>query len=749
MLFPSICILRLASKFPNLYLVIPGIVRRRTSSTMVANLKFDDRVLVVTGAGAGLGRAYALLFAERGASVVVNDLGGSRDGAGKSSNAADVVVNEIKSKGGKAVADYNSVVDGDKIIQTALENFGRVDVVVNNAGILRDKSFARISDTDWNLIFDVHVKGSFKTTQAAWPHFKKQNFGRIIMTSSAAGLYGNFGQANYSAAKMALVGLSNTLAIEGAKNNIHCNVIVPTAASRLTEDILPPDFFAELKPELIAPVVVWLCHESCDENGSIIDSAVGWASKCQIVRSKGSIIRHSITDRVTPEAVQNNWRVITDMDKASNPGSIQEATAGLMEHLETMKRNADPNTPKNAVSMTTNINNKLIFVCLFTVGASVRNSDDLRFLYEGHEDFSPLPTFAVIPGMVGIMNSDVITSAIPGKTVELSRILHGEQYVELYKPIPASGELNSVIHVADVMDKGKGAVILCNVETFDERGEKVAFCQTSAFAVGCGGFGGKRTSDKSIPTFDAPNRQPDAVAIAKTNADQAAINRLSGDFNPLHIDPQFAAIGGYSQPILHGLCSLGFSVRHVLAQYGENDIANFKSLKARFSKPVTPGETLKTAMWREGNRVHFQTSVVESGNVVLSGAYVDFHKIVPSDIVQKLLSSSELQSEAIFSAMSEQVEANLDKVKKINGVFLYVITKNGKEAGKWRKVYKGDPESGVKADTTLTCDDDVMVDIATSKLNPQVAFMKGKLKIKGNIMLTQKLKDLMNAQSKL
>lgn len=177
--------------------------------------------------------------------------------------------------GGEAVADYNSVVDGEKIIKTALDNFGRVDVLVNNAGILRDKSFARISDQDWgkllftlylvsyetivnilDLIHNVHLKGSFKTTQAAWPIFKKQNYGRIIMTSSNSGLYGNFGQANYSAAKMGLVGLSNTVAIEGARNNIHCNVIVPTAASRLTEDILPPDVFGELKPEFIAPIVV-------------------------------------------------------------------------------------------------------------------------------------------------------------------------------------------------------------------------------------------------------------------------------------------------------------------------------------------------------------------------------------------------------------------------------------------------------------------------------------------------------------
>lgn len=220
----------------------------------------------------GLGRCYALLLASRGASVVVNDLGGGRHGDGSSSKAADTVVNEIREAGGKAVANYDSVEDGEKIIKTAIDNFGRVDIVINNAGILRDKSFAKLSDLDWgtylfdckqlqmylllnihkiffisDLIHRVHLKGSFKTTQAAWPYFKKQKYGRIIMTSSNSGIYGNFGQANYSAAKMGLIGLSNTIAIEGEKSNIFCNVIIPTAASRLTEDILPPGLVLWLK----------------------------------------------------------------------------------------------------------------------------------------------------------------------------------------------------------------------------------------------------------------------------------------------------------------------------------------------------------------------------------------------------------------------------------------------------------------------------------------------------------------------
>ncbi|KAL1110212.1 hypothetical protein AAG570_008289 [Ranatra chinensis] len=501
---------------------------------MDQKLRFDGRVALVTGAGAGLGKAYALLLAERGALVIVNDLGGGKHGDGKSSMAADKVVDEIIKKGGKAVADYNSVVDGEKVVKTALENFGRIDIVINNAGILRDKSFARISDADWDMINSVHLKGAFKITQAAWPHFRKQNYGRVIMTSSCSGLYGNFGQANYSAAKMALIGLSNTLAIEGKKNNIHCNVIVPTAASRLTENILPPDLFAELKPELIAPVVAWLCHEDCGDNGVVIESSAGWAAK---------------------------------------------------------------------------------------FGASVQVSSDLKYLYEGQENFSAFPTFAILPGLMAIMTSEATLDAIPNIKYDLSQILHGEQYLETYRSMPTNGLLTSKFCIADVMDKGKSAVVIYDVYTFDENNNKICYGQTSVFIVNAGGFGGKRSSDKVVPTQNTPERPADSVITQATVKNQAALYRLSGDLNPLHISPEFASMSGYSEPILHGLCSLGFSVRHVLQQYGRNDPKMFKAVKVRFSKPVVPGETLKTEMWQDGNRILFRTSAVETGIFVTSGDY--------------------------------------------------------------------------------------------------------------------------------
>ncbi|XP_049787799.1 peroxisomal multifunctional enzyme type 2 isoform X1 [Schistocerca cancellata] len=730
------------------------VLRRQlhTFPVMADKLRFDGRVAVVTGAGAGLGRAYALLFAERGASVVVNDLGGGRHGEGQSTNAADSVVQEIKRKGGVAVADYNSVEDGHKIIDTALNNFGRVDIVVNNAGILRDKSFARISDTDWDLIQRVHLKGTFKTTQAAWPHFRKQNYGRIIVTASNSGLYGNFGQANYSAAKMAVVGLSNTLAIEGRKYNIHCNVIAPTAASRLTEDILPPDFFAELRPELIAPVVVWLCHEECEETGSIIESAAGWAGKCHLVRGKGVILRQKLTDDVILETVRDKWPEVIDMSGAERLESIQEASGSLMTALEEMKAGGAVPTGQKSVSGQYSYTNRDLILYALGIGATVTDPSDLKYLYELHEDFAAIPSFWILPGQVAMMGSGLIGDVVPGKEVDFSKVLHGEQYLEVLKPISTSGNLKSVAYVADVLDKGSGAVILVNIESFDESGEKVAQGQMVVFAVGCGGFGGKRSSDKQIPALSHPNRSPDASLSQKTIEDQAALYRLSGDYNPLHIDPNMAALGGFDRPILHGLCSLGFSVRHVLKRFANNDASKFKSVKARFSKPVIPGQTLRTDMWQQGNRIFFETSVVETGSPVISGAYIDL--VETQNVYPNRVSAKALKSEEVFDEIEKRMMANLDKAKKINGVFLYKITQNGQEAASWTidlkkgKLYKGDPQ-GTKADCTITIEDQDLVDMAKGTLNPQVAFMKGKLKVKGNIMLMQKLRSLTTEESKL
>ncbi|XP_050454061.1 peroxisomal multifunctional enzyme type 2 isoform X1 [Cataglyphis hispanica] len=716
---------------------------------MPEELRYDGRVVMITGAGAGLGRAYALLFASRGASVVVNDLGSSRHGDGSSTMSADAVVQEIRQNGGKAVANYDSVVNGAKIIKTAIEAFGRIDVVINNAGILRDTSFMKMTDAEWDAIHDVHLKGSMKTTQAAWPYFVKQKYGRVIFTSSNSGLYGNFGQSNYSSAKLGIVGLANTLAIEGAKKNIYSNVIVPTAGSRLTEDILPPDIHEQLKPELIAPIVFWLCHENCIENGSIIEAALGWAGKCHLVRASGCVLRQNLSANVTPENVQENWSKVIDMTSAKRLDSIQEATGELLGIIENLKNEtSSPNKVDHV--LTNNYNHRDVILYALGVGATVQEPSDVRYLYENADEFAVLPIFYVVYGPIGCMSTSILQDALPNIQIDPSRILHGEQYLEVCKQLPTEATVETHFKVQDVLDKGKGVVVLVQHDTYNvANGEKLSTGQISIFIVGAGGFQGKRTSTYIIPTVDPPARKPDITVTQKTNIDQAALYRLSGDLNPLHIDANVAAMAGFERPILHGLCSLGFSTRHVLQAYAAGDPALFKSIKVRFAKPVMPGQTLRTDMWRNGNRIHFQTSLMETGVPVITGAYIDLLDIKMQIPRANACSGKEnIQSDAIFAAIGEQVKLNPDQAKKVNAIFLYNITIDGKPISEWTldlkngEVHKGKPKSG-KADATLTVEDKDMVKIALGKLNPQVAFMRGKLKITGNILLTQKLKTLM------
>jgi NAD(P)-dependent dehydrogenase (short-subunit alcohol dehydrogenase family) len=243
----------------------------------MAEITFDGRVAIVTGAGGGLGRTYALEMARRGAKVVVNDLGGSVDGTGGEHTAAQKVVDEIKATGGEAVPSYDSVSSpegGENIVKTAVDAFGKVDVVINNAGILRDKSFAKLTWEDLDAVLDVHLKGAFYVSQPAFKAMKENGYGRFVFTASNAGVFGNFGQTNYGAAKMGLVGLSNIIAIEGEKAGIKSNVICPVAATRMTMELLG-DFASQLEPELVTPLVTFLASEACDVTHEIFSAAGG------------------------------------------------------------------------------------------------------------------------------------------------------------------------------------------------------------------------------------------------------------------------------------------------------------------------------------------------------------------------------------------------------------------------------------------------------------------------------------------
>jgi NAD(P)-dependent dehydrogenase (short-subunit alcohol dehydrogenase family) len=290
----------------------------------MTELGFDGKVAIITGAGGGLGKQHALLLASRGALVVVNDLGGAVDGTGADVGAAQLVVDEIAAAGGEAIADANSVATsagGAAIVQTAIDAFGRIDIVVNNAGILRDKSFANMNAELLDPVIDVHLRGAFHVTQPAWQHMREQSYGRVISTSSSSGLFGNFGQANYGAAKMGLIGFTRVLAVEGAKYGITANAIAPLALTRMTEPLLGP-LGAKVAPERVSPLVAYLAHESCAATGRVFSVGGGRIAEVFIGEAQGYQ-----SGELTPELVAENWDAITDRDGYVVPANSTEETA--------------------------------------------------------------------------------------------------------------------------------------------------------------------------------------------------------------------------------------------------------------------------------------------------------------------------------------------------------------------------------------------------------------------------------------
>ena len=282
----------------------------------MSNIDFAGRVAIVTGAGAGLGKSHALELAKRGAKVVINDLGGARDGSGSNDSAANMVAEEIKALGGEAVPNYDNVATvegGENIVKTAIDAYGKVDILINNAGILRDKSFLKMDEQSWDAALAVHLRGSYCVSRPAFANMKQNGYGRIVMTTSAAGLFGNFGQANYSAAKAGIVGLANVIKIEGKKNNILCNVLAPVAATRMTEDILPPELLKKMTVQYVTPAVLYMSSEQCTDTGMIINAGAGYFSRSSMVTGPGTIITEG--DKIcTAEDVMENWEKIISLD---------------------------------------------------------------------------------------------------------------------------------------------------------------------------------------------------------------------------------------------------------------------------------------------------------------------------------------------------------------------------------------------------------------------------------------------------
>ncbi|RKF56494.1 Peroxisomal hydratase-dehydrogenase-epimerase [Golovinomyces cichoracearum] len=585
------------------------------------NLK--GRVALITGGGAGIGRCYCLAFAKHGASVVVNDL-----------MDPEKVVQEIRSMGGEAIGVKASAEDGDTVVQAAIQAYGRIDIIINNAGILRDKGIANMDDKMWHDVLAVHLRATYKVTKAAWPYMLKQKYGRIVNTTSTSGIYGNFGQANYAAAKCGILGFSRALAREGLKYNIFVNTIAPNAGSAMTRTVLPEDLVQAFKPEYIAPLVIALSSDKVPQppTGCLFEVGSGWIGQTRWQRSGG--YGFPIDETLTPEALCEKWDQISDFSdgRADNPESTQDGLKSIMANFE--NRKTVPVKKKNEEN---SVNRQILAniakakdvqgesaefsyeekdVILYNLGVGAKRKD-LRYIFEGDDNFQPLPTFGVIPIFSTPIPFD-FSDIIPN--FSLMKLLHGEQYLEILSyPIPSWGTLISHSKLLEVVDKGNSSIVKVGTTTINKlNGSPLFYNENTCFIRSSGNFGGvKELQDRGDATAinEIPRRTPDHVTEEKTSEEQAALYRLTSDLNPLHISPEVAALSGFDAPILHGLCSFGIAGRHVCERYGI-----FRSIKVRFSNIVFPGQTLVTEMWREGSKVIFQVKIKETGKIAIGNA---------------------------------------------------------------------------------------------------------------------------------
>lgn len=731
-------------------------------------LRFDDRVAIVTGAGNGLGRQHALLLGSLGAKVVVNDLGGGAHGDGKSSTAADKVVEEIRALGGEAVANYDSVENGEAIVKTALDAFGTVDIVINNAGILRDVSFQKMTQADWDLILKVHLTGSMSVSHAAWPILREKSYGRIIMTTSAAGIYGNFGQANYSAAKLGLLGLANTLAEEGRAKGIHVNTIAPIAASRLTETIMPPELLANLKPEMVSPLVAWLCHEDCEETKGLFEVGAGYVAKLRWERALGTSF--PLGKHFSVDDVAKRWEKITDFTDAEHPTNTQDSIGPILGNISNPSKGGNEFidldvAAKTKLELESSYDERDVSLYALGIGAARDPLDagELKYVYELGGDFQVLPTYGVMPQM-GAMLAEAKkgTLVLPGMNFGFDRLLHGEQYTEIRRPLPPHAKLKHVFKFKSAYDKDPNAVVTFAISSIDENGEELMYNEMTSFVKGAGGWGGDRgpSADVNVP----PAREPDAVIEETTDANQTLLYRLSGDWNPLHADPAFAKAFGYDRPILHGLCTFGYCGRHVIKAFSNNDPRYFKSIKVRFAKSVFPGETLVTKMWKESDtRIIFETSVKERNEVVIKNAAVELYKEIPQPKAKAAAPAAAATQataavdtgpslEDVFTAVNAYIASKPELAASTKTSFQFKITNPDSSWFIDLKNDAGKAGNGTmdKPDVTLEMDAEHLPTVFGGNLGEvQKLYFGGKLKISGNVMASNKLIALQGMDKKL
>ncbi|XP_049849024.1 peroxisomal multifunctional enzyme type 2-like isoform X2 [Schistocerca gregaria] len=615
-----------------------------------------------------------------------------------------------------------------------------------------------MKDQDWDLVYQVHLKGTYRTTKAAWEHMVKQKYGRIIMVTSAAGLYGNFGQSNYAAMKLGILGFANTLAIEGKKHNITVNTISPLAGSRMTETIMPPELVKALKPEFVTPLVAYLSHESNRESGGVFEVGAGWVSRVRWQRTEGVIFDAS---KIDVDDVRKRWGEINDWGRVSYPKSSTESLSLLMEKVAKKgsggsNRAVDVDVVLNHVfdekRVTVTKRDVMLYAVSLGESEDPLNLKELKYVYENHEEFGVIPSMGVTYPLSLV--SDAMK--MPGLKFDLMQLLHGEQHLKIYGRLPTEGEVVSKGKVRQIYDKGTGALVILETKSYDSEKRLLCENEVSLFIRGIGGFGNAHIREKKNEELVMiPNREPDKIQKYNVGLLQALLYRLAGgDMNPLHIDPNMSQLAGFKRPILHGLCTMGIATRAILKHYGSN--RDITEIKVRFSKPVFPGETLQTEMWEvSSDLVAFQVRILNRNELALTNCFARLGHFQSSSTSSPPPSSSStsLQSAPIFDSLQHILSSDRASslVQSTQAVYQFkLLDAQGNTHIRTLdlknhpgRLYSGDaPSNNLHADTTFELRDSDFLKLATGKLNAQTAFLQGVLKIHGNISLATKLDQL-------
>ena len=559
----------------------------------MTDLRFDGRVAIVTGAGHALGRSHALLLASRGAKVVVSDEG--------SRSAVDAVVELVRAAGGEAIANYGSVEDGNAIVSRAFREWNRLDIVVHGVETARAASAEEMAS---EALDTCGVHGRLTIVKAARAPMLAAGYGRIIITANAASL--------------GLVGFVNALALEGREKNVHTNMLVPVADASLVGD-------AALAS--VSPLICWLVHDRCEESGSSFEVDRSRFAKLRWESREGKSF--ALVPPVTPEQLQKNWVSNADLDPPEHPNSQVALAASARVDVKFAECGSALIDAQAALGFelqpqTSSYDERDVALYALGIGAI-----ELPFVYEqNNEGFRPLPTFGVVPAMNLLFGLAKRGPLAPGLNYGFERILHLEQYTEVKRPLPPHATLTHRVKIKDIWDKGRSAVVVTVISSSDEAGNELIYNEVTTFVRGAGGWGGDRGPARE--TNDPPDRAPDATVTEKISELQALVYRLSGDDNPLHVDPAFAKSFGFDRPILHGLCTFGYAARHVIKSFCDDDPRYFKSIRARFSEIVFPGDTLITEMWKEGVSVFFRCKVKARGRAVITDAIVHLYEQIPA-----------------------------------------------------------------------------------------------------------------------